>query len=150
MIPRGTGLIAVTEAPKLDAAPLDRLFVASLLRKVTETWTPQADIAAAADAARAEGRADRAAELEGVRESLDDLRKRVARFERESGVAITGWYSGNVGRAVRDVIERGPEHIRHQIEGHKAWAERIVLECAAALDASEAKPDDAPQRRRDG
>lgn len=39
MIPRGTGLIAVTEAPKLDATPLDRLFVASLLRKVTETWT---------------------------------------------------------------------------------------------------------------
>ena len=46
---------------------------------------------------------------------------------------LTDWRWGNIGRAVYLVIEKGPEHIRRAVEQHKAWAERLVAECDAAL-----------------
>ena len=137
LVPRGAALIVTVEAPKLEAQPMDRLFIAAVLRRVTETWIVKVDIDAARDVARQEGREQGLRDATIVRSDLADLKERVARFERDSGVKITGWIYGNIGRAVRDIVEFGAERVRSSIEAHKRWAEQIVRQCDVTLRQEE-------------
>jgi len=111
LVPKGKGLVAKVEAPKLEAKALDRTFVASLLRSATEQSKPKEQIEAQARALleqwqKQEEATNRRA-LTSVERNLADLRRAVDDFERASGVRIDRWHGGNVGEAVRIVEALG-------------------------------------------
>lgn len=99
----GGKLVCKVEAPKLQPVPLDREFVAAVLRKSTEGLARtladefQRGRAAGIEAAPA------AHERDWQREAseLQTLRSSVAAFERASGVSLEcPWLAGDIGRAV--------------------------------------------------
>jgi hypothetical protein len=111
MVPKGSGLGVVTDAPKLEPVPITRLFLAALMRRVHEQKADTTEVEAARRAGLEEGekrgeqfgrnRADRDAN------DLKTLRERVHAFEAASGLSIErGWEGGEkIGKAVRAVLD---------------------------------------------
>jgi len=109
IVPRGAGLAVEVAAPKLEAAAVDRAFLASLCRQVHRRH-PQVEAIAAA---RREGRDEgyKAGVERGKREAsqseraLAELQRGLELFEQASGVRVRGtWEAGRIGEAVRTVL----------------------------------------------
>jgi hypothetical protein len=115
MEPKGGKLCVSTEAPKLDAAPMSREFLAALFRRAAETFdghaATESEIAKARDEGWARGKATgeqwaRAA-AERSRESLGKLQGRLRDFEEASGLRIDHWTDGRrLAEAVK-VVQSG-------------------------------------------
>lgn len=123
MVVDGRGATVKVAAPKLEAQPIDRLFLAAILRKVNEVSVPINSIEARIETARKESEQRGSA---SAKYELDDLRilaKHVADFEKASGVSIKyAWGNhGLIGEAVRQVIQKGPLAIRKEMEQHRSW-----------------------------
>lgn len=107
LVLEGGKMKCATEAPKLSPAALDRAFVAALLRRADEG--DAARVAAARAKGREEGEANGPADHERVvkqlRDQVERAQKRIEDFERASGVQIDTWRYGDVGKAVRTVLE---------------------------------------------
>jgi hypothetical protein len=119
---RGRKLVQVSEAPKLDAKPIDRPLLASLLRRFQDKAVPR-EAHQALEASidrRAEERALQLADAAGTRlhrelsDKLDSLRlehaalqREVATFEKASGLEIQSWRAGDMGTAVRMLLDAG-------------------------------------------
>lgn len=108
LVPKGGGLVAAVDAPKLEAKPLDRLLLAAILRRACATiGVPkheveaevQRRIEATLDAERKRTADSSERALEQSRADLASLRDNIATFERASGVRIDRWSGGNVGAA---------------------------------------------------
>ena len=138
LIPRGaSSLVLEQEASKLGAVEPDRLFLAAILRRVHEVSIPADDVDARVAKAFEEGKQGAADEIKRATDALTTYKADVAEFEAASGVKLLDqWTHGNIGRAVRDVIDFGPEHFRRAIEAHRLWAERIVEDCKRQLDGT--------------
>jgi len=146
LVPRNGGLGAETEAPRLTPSPLDKPFLAAILRKTVEVCVPKDEVDSKIEAARQNERERLGHEVERAQRELADYRKEVGRFESESGVKIVdAWSWGNIGRAVKDVITRGPEKIRQAIEEHQRWAQRIVEDCEQQLTEHDPAPSTVRQ-----
>jgi GNAT superfamily N-acetyltransferase len=114
MVPSGSHELTIAkQAVKLEAPPLDREFVAALLRRAAEESGSkvafdervQAEVQAAFDRGQAAGRAHAIrAESQAERE-LADLRRSLDDFERASGIRVPEWRGKRVGRALRAVLE---------------------------------------------
>lgn len=114
LVPDRGGLKVAKEAPKLEAQPLDRRFIAAMLRRATET-SPEA-VAEAERRGHERGykKASEAAVSERTmyeerirrgEESHLSLRQAVLRFEQAAGIAISGWQANRrIGEAVRLVL----------------------------------------------
>lgn len=108
--PKGKGLVAQKDAPKLTATPLDRGFIASCLRNVSKKAVrgvePRDALAWAERERVLQEREDRAVDLlRSQHESqMNEIKQRIARFEEASGVEIDRWTSGHVGAAVKAVL----------------------------------------------
>lgn len=118
--PRGKALVVKVEAPKLEAAPLTRSFVAVLMRNAAESNASEQQIAAAIARSREsfKGEVDEAFE-KGRRETARahaDLQASVAEFERNSGLKIDRYGGHRLGDAVRLVMEIGPARLRQELE----------------------------------
>jgi hypothetical protein len=110
LAPRDRVLRPVRMATKRRAVPLDRAFVAAMLRSVTGQWVPrqklreleenrEAEIARAVQNEREHGADD-------DRRALGQLRKQVKAFEEASGIQIqNGWRHGELGRAVEIMLQ---------------------------------------------
>lgn len=144
-LPPGWGYIAVgdkgckveVEAERRKGQDVDRLFLAAILRRVAESSIPKDQITAEMEKARKEGAEKAARDLKWNVEENQRFRENVAAFEKASGLSITdGWrYTGSeVGRAVKDVIEHGTEHMRQQILAHKGMLERMLKDVNAHLE----------------
>jgi hypothetical protein len=117
LIPHGKSLRAAKEAPKLEPASLDRLFVASVLRNVRQLHTQHDLIRSdaqtiAASSLRAELRAELAeqhrtqinAERAQHDQQIQAMERRIADFERASGVQFDRFQAGKIGAAVRFIV----------------------------------------------
>ncbi len=147
LVRRGNALVVAVEAPKLEAAPIDRSFLAALLRKASEVVVTRAEIDAAVVAERervyeeAKANAERTLswEHQGTQTDLENLRRRVAEFEKKSGVTIDRWSYGDVGAAVRfltanhDSATAPAERMRRFVEEQ----EKLATEARRALVAIE-------------
>jgi len=145
LVPNGKGLRAVVDAPlRQNVQPLDRSFVAAMLRRASEGMVPADKVREIADAQIKEAceRADATAKTHFDRESRF-LRERVERsesairdFEKASGLCIREYGAGDIGKAVAMLRGHGaaPSFV--------AAVERVrdeVTECAARLaNAAEA------------
>lgn len=136
LVLKGKGLTVKVEAPKLEAAPADRSFLAAILRRVGESTCPMFAVDA-----RVEERVTKAKEqwddaLKYEREGHDRLAKQVAGFEKASGLKIQYGYrdAADLGAAVRYVLDHGPDEVRRSMEAPRASAQRIVDAVSKELD----------------
>lgn len=102
-------LVCKAEAPKLTPQTISREFLAGILRNVTETNVPRASMSDELEARykagfdygvktgqRDAGRAPR---------ELAELQKTVAEFKEASGIKLESWDAGEVGKAVRLLVD---------------------------------------------
>lgn len=145
LAPRGGKLVQVIEAPRLpERGPLDRAFLAALLRRVVEQWRPielvQVEAKKLAHAyspreleiAKAEAAQEKHAK-ERAEKALEELRASMRAFEEKSGLQIDQWSGGWLGDRVRAFMAANDEKKGEQFA---EWARRArgiaeVLEAGA-------------------
>jgi hypothetical protein len=131
-------LVAAKEAPALDAKPLTKTFLASILRRAQEVVVPEARLEAEYERGRADGK--KQADWESAL-----LRKSVEEFERASGVCISSaWKGGRIGEAVAAVLLDGSEnalwterYYRDEIEGLRTRALSIARSIQDHFEAAD-------------
>jgi len=158
MVVRGKSqLRAVTEAPKLEAKPLDRGFIASVLRNFEQSYVParvhrelkddidgtiRAEVRenAAADFKRENDRLARL--LDGANRRAEKSDALIREFTEKSGVHLSEWDLGNIADAVSLVRTCNTNHLRNRLvsiakdgKAVQAYAETAL----ATLDTYEEK-----------
>lgn len=136
LVPAGDKLRCAVEATKLDPKPLDALIVAAMLRRASDAMTPNTMVAAKIEAAVADKQSRLDAIIADEKAQRAQTRREIEAFQQASGVRINEWDAGNIGAAVRYVIERGPERVRKDMERLKASALAIVKAIDAELNES--------------
>lgn len=156
-LPPTWGLLGVTAqkkavvrvpAPKLDAKPLDRPFVAAVLRRASDAMSGV--IRREREAGREDGAKNGAGEIAGRLDTLqahhDALLEKVGAFEKASGLMIQyGWDGEKIGRAVEIVLRSGRDlgnDLRCQAERYRHIAGGLEKD-AAELDRGTKKPEAA-------
>jgi hypothetical protein len=127
LAPRARVLRIVRPAKKRKTVPVDRSFVAAMLRSVTDHWVPRSKhqevvsvlerVVLRQDAEFGDPHAgggptrnhrayeERAFGADDTKRELERLRKQVVEFEQASGVQIAnGWRMGEVGQAVQNLV----------------------------------------------
>lgn len=111
IVARGDKLKCLKEPAKLEPAPLTRVFVAAMCRAAQKASPAKLEIDAAVAAAVKIERANQEAVYKQNRESnrfnYERLRGEVNEFEAASGVRIIGWQAGDIGKAVKTVLNGG-------------------------------------------
>lgn len=130
--PRGPGLKVVNEAPTLSAVPMDRIFLAALLRRSVEQGVDAEVLKKARDESYAAGEKD--GHRRGERAAKDN-QARVARleeFEQYSGVNIgdrhTWQEAKDIGTAVRMVLKGEHVNIPDRLRNLRESASRIIAQ----------------------
>lgn len=116
---RGGRIDTEVEAPKLIPAALDRIFVASLMRRLHGLRADRREIDKAVVVALDERRTT-------DQRALDRLKQAVAAFEKASGVHMVEWNAGEIGDAVRWVLNGGILGIRLELNDIRKRAERVI------------------------
>lgn len=137
LVPYRESLKAKVSAPKLEATPITRAFLASLLRKSVEQSVDTAELTAAKAQAREEGVKVGEAIANRQLKDLRDLAAKVAEFENASGVNIRyGWQGAKkIGEAVRRVLDG--EMPLDALKKVRNWIERTARsfdECIAEME----------------
>lgn len=138
------GLVQVKQAPKLDAQPITRAFLAGLLRRAAAS-TPEAQLEEVRKKARGEGVAE-GIEIGSKQNSsafsrdLQELERAVHGFEKKSGVRIRSWDGGDIAEAVRRHLEGVDVDIR--IAQAAVCGRSILAAVDRALVAIGAAPGD--------
>lgn len=122
LAPKNQLLRVVRKAPKLEPKAVDRSFFASLVRNVMTGYVPRHEHDSLRERQHAEIRADLEKNRELYREDaeakLKNLEAVVAAFEKASGVGIDRWCAGNVGEAVRRVLDLKSQFGREAMQVH--------------------------------
>jgi hypothetical protein len=105
----GSRLISMKPATPLEPNPIDRCFLASLLRCAVRQAVAPTE--AALEARFREGLqvgTDRGKrDVESAEQRVKNLERSIADFEKASGIAGLEWKGGDVGAAVRILTNRG-------------------------------------------
>lgn len=156
MVVRGkTQLRAVTEAPKLEPKPLDRNFIASLLRNFEQSYAPKRELKALQDSfnerVREEVKETASDELSADMKLLERQRdmykdrwesnsKLIDDFRAKSGVSLAAYNLGNLLDAMQvvqcgnvNMIRRKLQLLATQSKDAMAYAENAI----ATLDTYE-------------
>lgn len=146
LVPRGDGLAIKVQAPPLQAKPLDRLFIASMVRRATAGMVP-ASVVEAQVASRAATQIEQwKGHAERAEKDLEELREQVRTFRRASGLSLDRWDAGELGAAVKLILEGGVAQAVRQlgyvVDHAKRTTEQLERELAEAkkLVPEEASP----------
>jgi len=106
MVAHKNTISSVVAAPELKPAPLDKLFVASILRNITEMYVPASQLDRMVSKERSLIAKNAAIEKEQSEKTLrgrvKDLEEIIQDFEIASGVSLHNkWDIGNIGSAIR-------------------------------------------------
>lgn len=145
LVPRAKVLRLKRAAQKRKTVPVDRAFVAAMVRSVTDGYVPRARHDEVVDGHKADvakAIADDRLYQGGdvARRELENLRQKIEEFEKASGVKVMdGWKQENVGAAVAAVLDAmGLLKGTHYLEGQvKALADlsKSAREHANAIHA---------------
>lgn len=139
-IPAGWGMWTLSDAgrwsaavtpPKLQAVPLDRSFIAALLRRASEAddGLVQAALHKLREGDEKRNQADVARAIARNSQRFEELSKTVKEFEQASGVSIAhAWNAGDIGRGVKIALELGNNGLQEQ-------AKRFCDRLSALLEA---------------
>ena len=141
--PGGT-LRQVVAAPKLEAQPVTRGFVAAMLRRASAADEDVVRAAVATEIERLrqgdESRMKREIEFRTRRAS--ELIEAVAEIERISGVTIESWNSEQIGRAVKAVMSAGVVGTYSNLDSVRRSAAAILKHCDEALAIFPREPEE--------
>lgn len=150
--PKGQKLVIATEAPKLNPAPVDRDFLAALLRNAVSRSPAEEQMAAAVARARSEAYADGRKSASGQHESkirsleaeVGKLRGAIAEFEQHSGISMGYSFGrpGAIGEAVRFVLNGGLKNLERTAREAETLGNALIrtVEEFRRLRTSEAAP----------
>lgn len=148
--PRGDGLVAVVDAPKLSPKPVDRGFLAAILRKATVGVVPASEVQARIEAAEARIE-QREQERDRLRdERIEELERTIAEFEKRSGLRISRWDGPEVGDAVNALLRGDAAHAIKDMEHVREVARRALAEMDEHITAARAGLTAAAQRKAVG
>ncbi len=141
-VPETWGLIeckrsakVVRKAPELDAQPPAVEFVTSVMRSVAACTVPTEQVQPQIEAARKEAK-KRWSEIQSS--DLAELRFQVNEFQKASGVKVDmPWRAGDIGKAVKCVLEYGGQNITGQMKNLRRTAEQIVKNIDRALQGEQ-------------
>jgi len=124
---RGDSLTILKAAEALTAKPVDRVFLASLFRRVYEHGTSAAEI----DMAHTKGvEEERARHIERVRTQIDTHQEQVQALAKELGALRVALGTSNtefVGQAVKLLMTfQGPHYRRNALDQLKSVAQEVV------------------------
>jgi hypothetical protein len=95
---------------------MDLPFVAAMLRQAQGIVTPDAALNEAREKGFLEGKASVDTRRDHASIDLKELQEKVRKFEKASGVKITGWQdAGDIGEAVRQVLAGTMAHDRQSL-----------------------------------
>ena len=150
LVPRGTGLVAKVEAPKLNPIPFGRSQVAVLLRRATEPGEAppeEAELARKLDAAYQSGvlagQKKAQADLSEARREADRHRQAIAAFQEASGVQLQHWQAGNIGKAVAVVLGGGLATEERRLRQARDTAARVVADLDEQLGPEKDETEEA-------
>lgn len=134
----GGKLKVIVDAPKLEARPISRAFLAALCRKAAEQTVDAEVVAKAARDGRAQGVAESKSIAECVKHDLEALRKKVRVFEEAAGVSLEhAWRPEEIGAAVR-LILKGAKPM-DSIMSIRNIAAHVVADIDKAIGATHAE-----------
>jgi len=110
IIPHGATTKIVKQAEKMKSTAPDKFFLAAILRKAQEVITPQAKIKEALKEGKEEGIKEEKQNFKWAKEQHEEFKKTVATFEKAAGIKIDRWNMGDIGSAVKMVLDG--EHLR--------------------------------------
>lgn len=135
--PAGGGLSYRKPAPKLEAAPLDRAFLAGLCRQIHRASPAEHALDHVRREAHKQGREDgidsakfsiRTAEQELLR-----LRSKVTEFETAAGIVIDGYNPTNIGERFKRVQALEDAKVEHDLQTLHAQLSRACSAIKALL-----------------
>jgi len=123
---RGGSIKIKKESPQLTPSPLDKPFLASIMRNLKENMISQELIK---DKIKIEVKKE-TAYLENDKKNLEydisRLKEKIKSFEKISGVNITDYYSGNIGEAVKMVLDGKHLRVEEELKKLRTKAENIT------------------------
>jgi hypothetical protein len=145
LIPRGDEIIVKIQAPQLEAIPVDRNFLAALLRRASEVIVPKDSIAAQlADEYQRGEKAGRKAVAEHAKHSEEiqnKLERTITEFEQASGLSISSWNAGEVGTALKAYMDDPGQEIRQYLTRVHAQAKEMCDRLGQGLSEWPVKPE---------
>ncbi|MCJ7761343.1 hypothetical protein MUP59_09425 [Candidatus Bathyarchaeota archaeon] len=133
MIPKGRGLSISKEAERLKPDPLDKTFLASILRCATEQLTEGAKDRKQYQEGYKQGQTDAKDEKNWQIKHLEgdnqQLHKKILDFKNQSGVDINDWRNwkrGNIGEIVKIVLEGEDQEIKQRLQNLRKQAQNIL------------------------
>lgn len=112
MTVKGKQMRTVKEAPQLKPVPIDKSFIAAMMKRATKGMIPIGSINDKIEEAKKSGeesaRYSEGHELKRLREEVSDYQKMIARFEETSGIKFGRWDNPKkIGEAVKFIIDGG-------------------------------------------
>lgn len=145
MVPRGKDqLVTVIEAPLLKPEPLDRGFVAAILRRAQEA-SQRPDIE---ERIRAELRPiieeqvkrSRDFEFDRMKRTHEEMKNKLERYEKASaavGLRYNDWYIDDLAGAIKYLRTHGPEKVLKDIKRQRSILDDIQVEMKDAIEELE-------------
>jgi hypothetical protein len=146
MVPHGKDqLRVVKQAAQLEAKPIDRPFLAAILRRAAEHVVPrssiQDEVRRAREAGREAGAAEARSQIRWNAEVHDRLKRSVEAFEAASGIRISDYNGGQLGEALalfmrlRSARNGRGTQLRWEIQSARDAMADLAQRMTAALDS---------------
>lgn len=141
MVPRGKNqLVTIVDAPLLEPDPLDRGFIAAILRRAHEA-SQRPDIE---EKIRAELRPVieeqvkriRDIEFNRMKRMYEEMKKRLERYEKASaltGVSYNDWHVDELAQAIKYVRKHGSEKVLKDMMRQKSILDDVTVEMGDAI-----------------
>lgn len=133
---KGEKIFMMKDAPKLVPEPIDRSFLAALLKRATDktNFVHIDSIADKISEAKGRGRDEAQWEIKNLKEKFEDLNKQLQKFEEVSGIKIERWGDNTkIGQAVKAIMDAGPEKIRRDLLNLEETSRKIHERIAKSL-----------------
>lgn len=120
LVPNGQSLRYAVEPKILTATPVDRAFLAAILRRAAECVVPKDGIeellVARFEAGLKQGEENVRHQTARTERTLSELQGVVRTFEAAAGVKIDRWDAPKIGAAVKFVLEGGVDQLRQRLD----------------------------------
>lgn len=132
------------DAPKLNPQPIDRDFLAAMLKRACDKseFIHVKDIEDRITKARENGRNEAKTTIERQSKDLGELRRNVDDFRKASGIDLLDYHRWStnptkMGQAVKFLEHGGAESVRKELVGLKGIAEQILSKITTNIEALE-------------
>ena len=141
MVAGRRGLTIAKAAPRLKPRPVDRSFLAAMLKRacMTSLGSPEVRAAIQQGIESVRHAAESAARVDAApaKYELESLQRHVKDFEEASGVSIKHWNAGRIGDAVRIVLDGNLDARRRNLYELKDRARRVFESLTEILPEEE-------------